>query len=93
MERELASKLILGTAQFGLKYGINNQNGKPKEADSHEVMGEAHKLGIRSLDTADVYGDAQEIIARYPHPKDVFKILSKVSIDQDKNLQNSIKKP
>ena len=45
------SKLILGTAQFGLNYGINNSLGKPQEGKVLSLLKTAHNSGIKVLDT------------------------------------------
>jgi uncharacterized protein len=60
-----SSKLILGTVQFGLPYGINNQNGKPPVEDVFNILQYAFDNGIRELDTAEAYGDAQESIGNF----------------------------
>ncbi len=59
------SKIILGTAQFGLNYGINNKAGKPSESTVAEILDRALTHNIRLLDTAEAYGDSQEVIGRY----------------------------
>ena len=37
------SKIILGTVQFGLDYGINNKEGKPAYKIIKEILDLAHK--------------------------------------------------
>ena len=59
------NKLILGTAQMGLDYGINNLSGKVSKNKSIEILEYAFDNGIRILDTAEVYGNAHEIIGFY----------------------------
>lgn len=58
-------KICIGTAQFGLDYGINNLNGKPDESNVYRILDYAHLKGIRHLDTADAYGDSLDILGRY----------------------------
>jgi len=58
-------KFCLGTAQFGLDYGVNNQKGKPSERDAFEILDFASQNGIYDLDTADAYGDALDLLGRY----------------------------
>jgi len=75
-----ANKLILGTVQFGLDYGINNKTGKLKEDDIFLVLEEAYKLGITTLDTAEAYGNAHEVIARFHKQSNTrFNVISKFS--------------
>lgn len=59
------SKLILGTVQFGLAYGINNQTGKPTEESVFELLDYAYAAGVRQLDTAAAYGNAVALIGKY----------------------------
>jgi len=55
------SKLMLGTVQLGMDYGIANSNGKPGKKDSFNLLNHALQNGISSLDTARHYG-SEEII-------------------------------
>lgn len=59
------TKLILGTVQFGLDYGINNKQGKPSENEVKSILDYAHNNGINFLDTAEAYGDSQNRIGEY----------------------------
>ncbi len=52
-------KLALGTVQFGLHYGITNQSGQVSREQASEVMSLARLHGIKDLDTAIAYGDAE----------------------------------
>ena len=73
-----SDKLILGTVQFGLSYGINNQNGKPDTDHVFQMLDYSINHGITELDTADAYGDAQEIIGKYHNQSNfTFKINTK----------------
>lgn len=73
-------KLILGTVQFGLNYGINNTKGKPSEDAITEILNTAYTSGIHILDTAEAYGDSQERIGKY-HKKGIhqFDVITKFS--------------
>lgn len=74
----LTAKLILGTAQFGLKYGINNTKGKPTDTSVDEIFENSLREGIRTLDTADAYGNAIDQIGKF-HEKSTqkFEIITK----------------
>ena len=52
-------KIILGTVQLGLKYGINNSLGIPKQAEISKIFKIANCERIEMLDTAHVYGDSE----------------------------------
>jgi len=56
------SKIILGTVQFGLDYGINNNNGKPNNNEIKSILDYAFDNKINFLDTAEAYGNSHEII-------------------------------
>lgn len=58
-------KLILGTVQFGVEYGINNTSGKPTSGQVFEILNHAWNHGISLLDTADAYGNATGLIGSY----------------------------
>ena len=73
-------KIILGTAQLGLDYGINNSEGKPSLEKSFDILNLAYSLGIRTLDTAEAYGDAHKVIELFHNSVDFrFKIITKYS--------------
>ena len=76
-------KLILGTVQMGLYYGINNQHGQTSIEESHQILLKANKSGITTLDTAEAYGSAHSIIGNFHrnHPAIKFKIITKVPGD------------
>jgi uncharacterized protein len=58
-------KLILGTVQFGLNYGINNKFGKPTQQAVNEIFNYALSKGINVIDTADAYGNASDLIGYF----------------------------
>jgi uncharacterized protein len=62
---DLSKKLVLGTVQFGLDYGINNFNGKPERQKSLEMLNYACEAGIRNFDTAYAYGYSEEILGEF----------------------------
>lgn len=75
------SKLILGSAQIGLDYGINNFNGQINEQTSYSILSEAFELGIDTLDTAEAYGTAHNVIGSFhkKYPRKKFKIITKLA--------------
>lgn len=58
------SKLMLGTVQFGLNYGIANTDGKPSYEAVCEIIKTAYDGGVNCLDTAAGYGDSEEVLGR-----------------------------
>lgn len=59
------NKLVLGTAQLGLNYGIANKTGKPVESEALEIMKYAVENGISYFDTAYSYGNSEIIIGKF----------------------------
>lgn len=86
-------KLILGTVQFGLKYGINNSVGKPLKESVFDILLHAHENGIKYLDTAELYGNAHELIGEFhrSYPEKKFKVITKFPHDFDDRLDDKIK--
>lgn len=70
------SKLVLGTVQFGLQYGVNSA-GRPSEDAVKGILSEAAKGGITTLDTSSAYGNSEEILGGCITPEKEFKIVSK----------------
>lgn len=73
-------KLILGTVQFGLNYGINNSKGLASDSEIFKILDKAYASGIKTLDSAEAYGNAHNIISKY-HEQSTnrFKIITKYS--------------
>lgn len=57
-------KLALGTAQFGLNYGIKNQTGQIKGEQVELILRLALESGITTLDTAIAYGESEHILGQ-----------------------------
>lgn len=77
----MKNKLILGTVQFGISYGINNFIGLPSENTVHAILNKAYTSGITLLDTAAAYGLAENRIGSYHalNPNQHFVINTKFS--------------
>ena len=79
----MKEKIILGTVQLGLPYGINNTEGKPTEEEAFRILDFAFNNQITSLDTADGYGEALQVIGRYTaFSKRSFRIINKFKADE-----------
>lgn len=76
------AELCLGTVQFGMKYGINNQIARqPTWNESFEMLDYAISNGIDVIDTASAYGEAEMILGTYfsqRKEKNRIKIISKL---------------
>jgi aryl-alcohol dehydrogenase-like predicted oxidoreductase len=75
-------KLILGTVQFGLLYGINNKEGNLSDFAVNEILTFAAENGITDLDTAYSYGNAMERIGHFHKTTGIkFQVNTKFRID------------
>ncbi|WP_445757604.1 aldo/keto reductase [Polaribacter sp.] len=87
-------KIILGTVQFGLDYGINNKIGKPDNNEIKSILDYAFDNKINFLDTAEAYGDSHERIGEYhANSNNKFKVITKFSssrLDLPKNISDRI---
>jgi aryl-alcohol dehydrogenase-like predicted oxidoreductase len=84
-------KLALGTVQFGMNYGINNNTGIPKDEDVSNILDFAYKSDINTLDTAIAYGNSQERLGKLS--RNNFQIISKFSgIYNFRDLKNELTK-
>ena len=57
--------LCLGTAQLGMHYGINNKVGKLQKSEVFKILDTAISAGIQMIDTASIYGEAEELLGNY----------------------------
>ncbi len=69
------NKLVLGTVQFGLQYGINSA-GRPSTEQVSDILDNAKAGGIQILDTSSAYGNAEEVLGAVKAGSN-FKIVSK----------------
>jgi aryl-alcohol dehydrogenase-like predicted oxidoreductase len=88
------SKIILGTVQFGLDYGINNNTGKPNHYEVKSIFDYAYNNNINFLDTAEAYGNSHEIIGNYhKNSSNKFEVTTKycsARLDLPENISERI---
>jgi len=70
-------KIGLGTVQFGLDYGVSNQQGITPGAEVKDILTLAWESGITILDTAASYGVSEEVIGKSIPEGMPFKIVTK----------------
>ena len=93
-------KIALGTAQFGMDYGISNLNGQTSFDDVKKIIEFSRKVGIKKIDTAKNYGEAEKIIGDVGIKDfDIITKLPKISSKElnptffiDNQIQDSITK-
>ena len=58
------SRLMLGTVQFGMPYGVANRTGQPEYGDVLSIVAAAVEGGVNCFDTAAAYGTSEEVLGR-----------------------------
>ena len=87
---ETVSKLSIGTAQFGMPYGIANQNGQVNANEIQSILDFAYENDINTLDTAKAYGNSEKSIGEYLiKTEKSWNIITKVN-DGDKSIVEQI---
>lgn len=70
-------KIGLGTAQFGLDYGISNLLGKTPSAEVKRILDTAAENGVHVIDTACLYGESEKILGQCLGEHHPFHIITK----------------
>lgn len=68
------NRLVLGTVQLGLPYGIANRSGQPDQSEANAIIKAAWENGIYEFDTAQGYGVSEEVLGN---------ALTKLGINRD----------
>jgi len=75
-------KIVIGTVQWGIKYGVSNHSGIPTDIEIEKILNYANKNKISFLDTAAAYGNSEKRIGKLS--KGNFKIITKIKTLSDK---------
>lgn len=65
-------ELCLGTVQFGMDYGISGQK-QPSVEQAVEMLDYAVQNGINTIDTANAYGTAEDVVGTFLRKKTVLR--------------------
>ena len=93
------SRLVLGTAQLGMSYGIANQAGRPEQKLVDEIVAASWRSGGRDFDTAQAYGESETVLGKSLRNLDLTKkarIISKphpeLDLLQPGSMEEAIRK-
>ena len=86
----LNHKLVLGTVQFGLPYGINNTKGQTEKVEAFKILKTAKNNGIDTLDTAPAYGSSMQTLGDFFKNDNSFQVISKFHGTTEKEIINSV---
>lgn len=83
----ISKKIILGSAQFGQKYGITN-NKSVSLNEIKKIIIYLRKKKIKFIDTAQGYGNSEKILGSFKLNK--FKIITKINIKNKIDIEKLI---
>ena len=80
------NKISIGSAQFGMAYGISNSSGIPEDDEIKDILDHACYNEIKQIDTARSYGRSEKIIGDYLSLKSnpLFSITTKIDLRNSK---------
>ena len=79
----MSPQICLGTAQFGLDYGITNNAGRVSNSNVLNLLAFAHQANVKYLDTARL-GDAEAVVGSNLPLNHTFDLISKLRPQQCK---------
>ena len=88
---------MVGTVQFGMTYGIANQQGRPSRKEVLEIIKFGYEAGICDYDTAAVYGESEEVLGQsfkdlgICHKVNVFTKIKALDVEAKKSEKDSRK--
>lgn len=87
----LNHKLVIGTAQFGFKYGIANKKGIVSLEEGGIILEYAKENGVNMLDTSFGYGDSESKLGVIGVSE--WQVVTKiVRVSEDKDIASQVEK-
>jgi len=94
MNQTIKNRIVLGTAQIGMQYGIANKTGQPDSISAETIIREAWNGGIQEFDTAQAYGESEKVLGNAfdnLNIKHSAKIITKLSPNLNHNDKNEMR--
>ena len=76
--------LCLGSAAFGLDYGVTNSSGKVPAQEVKKILEYAEYHGIEYFDTAQCYGNSEYLLGQYLRKS--AKVSTKISLPKSTRI-------
>ena len=83
----ITTKLALGSAQFGVDYGINSISGQVQSKEVKDILNYARSQDIDLLDTAPAYGDSEQVLGEINVSN--FKVITKTRHFNNSKINNN----
>ncbi len=80
----MKKNIIIGTAKFGLPYGLNQNKKKLKKKDIFKLLDFAKKNGISSIDTAINYGESEKVLGEFGMHN--WRVITKLPTIKESNI-------
>ena len=80
----MSIKLGIGSAQFGLDYGITNKKGQLLESEVKQILNNKDIKTFSFIDTASSYGNAERLLGKILSSKTHLKVITKIGSMQNK---------
>lgn len=81
-------KISIGTAQWGLNYGLNNFSGKIDNNQIKEIIDFSTQNNIYDFDTSSAYGDAESKLGKYSNKR--LNITTKIVLDNKSEVNELV---
>ncbi len=89
-EVPVSAEIAIGSAQFGMPYGVANRDGPPNDAEIAGILHTAERAGMRYIDTAAAYGRSEEALGAHSAALGSFRVVTKIRpIGDDESLLES----
>ncbi len=79
----MTPEICIGSAQFGMPYGITNTIGQVTTDIVKEILSNALTEGVKYIDTAQAYGSSEKAIGECTPLQNHFRIISKLKPQKD----------
>ncbi len=84
--QSILSRVGLGAAQFGMYYGRFNLDGVPSPETVSKILSKAHKYGLKTIDTAHLYGVSEAVLGCCAARLDQFEVFTKTPRFSDQTI-------
>jgi len=94
MKQAIKNRIVLGTAQIGMQYGIANKTGQPDSINAETIIREAWNGGINEFDTAQAYGESEKVLGNAfdnLNIKHSAKVITKFSMNLNHNIEKELR--